>query len=58
LNLPRDESFEVIITLPKGYYHGRGWKNLAVVCEGAFATEVRKIKLKKGKFCKKGVFSD
>jgi hypothetical protein len=53
LNIPRDESFEAIINFPRGYYNGKGWEILAVVCEGASSTQVTEFRVE-GKFQNKG----
>jgi feruloyl esterase len=53
LNLPRDESFEALITFPHGYYPGKGWDIIAVVCEGAPTGELTKFTLH-GKLKQKG----
>ena len=55
LDLGTSGTFEAIITLPSGFYPGYGlWKNLAVVCEGASAKNVKKFELRGRLFRKKG----
>jgi hypothetical protein len=54
LDLDSPGTFKALIKFPRGYYHGRGWAMLAVVCEGASAEDVRKFKLRGRTFRKKG----